>query len=107
MTARSVRDPALLDQAGAAARHARWPQRRWAVEGAEGLGRGVAQGLARWWMCRLSWPPGLGCSTRVMLARPTRWTVYLAGLCISVLTLELAARSYAGATGHTALTITP
>jgi transposase len=25
---------------------ARWPQRRWAVEGAEGLGRGVAQGLA-------------------------------------------------------------
>lgn len=24
----------------------RWPQRRWAVEGAEGLGRGVAQGLA-------------------------------------------------------------
>ena len=24
---------------------ARWPQRRWAVEGAEGLGRGVAQGL--------------------------------------------------------------
>jgi hypothetical protein len=46
MTARSVRDTALLDQAGAAARHARWPQRRWAVEGAEGLGRGVAQGLA-------------------------------------------------------------
>ncbi|HEX2289109.1 MAG TPA: transposase, partial [Pseudonocardiaceae bacterium] len=25
---------------------ARWPQRRWAIEGAEGLGRGVAQGLA-------------------------------------------------------------
>lgn len=25
---------------------ARWPQRRWAVEGAAGLGRGVAQGLA-------------------------------------------------------------
>lgn len=25
---------------------ARWSQRRWAVEGAEGLGRGVAQGLA-------------------------------------------------------------
>jgi hypothetical protein len=25
---------------------ARWPQRRWAVEGAEGWGRGVAQGLA-------------------------------------------------------------
>ena len=25
---------------------ARWPQRRWAVEGAQGLGRGVAQGLA-------------------------------------------------------------
>ena len=25
---------------------ARWPQRRWAVEGAEGLGRGVAAGLA-------------------------------------------------------------
>jgi len=25
---------------------ASWPQRRWAVEGAEGLGRGVAQGLA-------------------------------------------------------------
>jgi hypothetical protein len=25
---------------------ARWPQRRWAVEGAEDLGRGVAQGLA-------------------------------------------------------------
>jgi transposase len=25
---------------------AHWPQRRWAVEGAEGLGRGVAQGLA-------------------------------------------------------------
>lgn len=24
----------------------RWPQRRWAVEGASGLGRGVAQGLA-------------------------------------------------------------
>jgi transposase len=24
----------------------RWPRRRWAVEGAEGLGRGVAQGLA-------------------------------------------------------------
>ena len=24
----------------------RWPQRRWAVEGAAGLGRGVAQGLA-------------------------------------------------------------
>ena len=24
----------------------RWPHRRWAVEGAQGLGRGVAQGLA-------------------------------------------------------------
>src|SRR3712207_344389 len=45
---------------------ARWPQRRWAVEGAEGLGRGVAQGgwrprVSRWWMCQPSWPRGLGC----------------------------------------------
>jgi transposase len=40
----------------------RWTQRQWAVEGAAGLGRGVAQGLLaqanRSWMCPPSWPPG-------------------------------------------------
>lgn len=56
---------------------ARWPQRRWAVEGAEGLGLGVAQGwrlrVSRSWMCRPSWPRGLACSIPVMPARPMRW----------------------------------
>ncbi len=33
--------------------------------------RGWRPRVSRSWMCRLSWPLGLGCSIPVMLARPT------------------------------------
>jgi transposase len=43
---------------------ARWPDRRWAVEGAHGTGRALASGwsatASAWWTCRPSWPPGCG-----------------------------------------------
>lgn len=40
-----------------------WSDRIWAVEGANGIGRSVAQRLVDagemvWLMCRRSWPPG-------------------------------------------------
>jgi transposase len=46
-----------------------WPQRRWAVEGATGLGRSIAQLLLACWSpparpsstCRPSWPPAPAC----------------------------------------------
>jgi hypothetical protein len=55
-----------------------WPDRVWAVEGANGVGRPVAQRLladgSGCWMCRRSWPLGPGCSTAGRAARPTPTT---------------------------------
>ena len=42
-----------------------WPERVWAVEGANGIGRPLRSGCwpagSGCWMCRRSWPPGPGC----------------------------------------------
>ena len=60
----------------------RWPQRCWAVEGAHGIGRALAQRLvataSRSWRCRPSWPPGsgsyqLGMAARATPMMPSRW----------------------------------
>ena len=55
----------------------RFPERRWAVENAGGLGRHLAGRLAapasRWWTCRPSSRHGCGCS-RASLATPARTT---------------------------------
>ncbi len=60
-------------------RYARqWPERVWAVEGANGIGRPLAQRLLAsgngCWMCRRSWPPGRGCPVPARAARPTLLT---------------------------------
>lgn len=56
----------------------RWPERRWAVESARGLGYHLAQQLvgpvSRSATSIPSWPPGCGCWTGAMDARPTRST---------------------------------
>ena len=54
----------------------RFPERRWAVENAGGLGRHLAVRLAtaqasRWWTCRRSFRRGCGCSRPAMPARMT------------------------------------
>jgi hypothetical protein len=66
------------DQAGYAAmrRYVRaWPKRVWAVEGANGAGRPLAQRLLEAGEqvldVRPSWPPGCACSTPGTTARPT------------------------------------
>jgi hypothetical protein len=63
----------------------RFPERRWAVENAGGLGVGTWQGgwqrpASRWWTCRPSSRHGCGCSRPATLARtmgsmplPPRW----------------------------------
>jgi hypothetical protein len=44
-----------------------WPDRVWAVEGANGVAGRSRSGCSPMgsgcWMCRRSWPPGPGCST--------------------------------------------
>ena len=69
------------DQAGYAAMRAyakSWSERVWAVEGAHGAGRPLAQRLLeageQVWTSQPSSLPGSGCSTLGTTARPTLWT---------------------------------
>jgi hypothetical protein len=78
----------LLERAGFAQNRAglrslerwakRFPERRWAVENAGGLGVGTWRGgwrarASRWWTCRPSFRHGYGCSL-ASLATPARTT---------------------------------
>src|SRR5579863_4773837 len=53
----------------------RWPERTWAIEGCQGIGRHIANqllaGAKTWWMCRRSCRPAPGCSPPGKAARPT------------------------------------
>ena len=59
----------------------RFPERRWALENAGGLGRHLAQRLAersasRWWTtCRPSSQRAYGCSRAAMIERTMDWTL--------------------------------
>jgi hypothetical protein len=72
-----LRVRACPDQAGKLVAWAQaWPERTWAVEGARGLGRLLAQQLVtageRVAMCSPSWLPGSGCWRSATRTRPTR-----------------------------------
>jgi hypothetical protein len=58
----------------------RFPERRWAVENAGGLGKHLSQRLAerpasRWWTCHPSFQRACGCSRPAMLERTMGWTL--------------------------------
>ena len=59
--------PAMLDAVG------EYPDRLWAVEGANGIGRSIAQRLVAIgsWMCLRSWRRGCGCIRPGTAPRPT------------------------------------
>lgn len=69
----TIRVRATIDQLLAWAQP--WPQRRWAIEGAHGLGQLLAQRLVAAGEIVVDvpppWPLGPGCSRPVMPARPT------------------------------------
>src|SRR3954468_6346679 len=73
---RVLADNATLSRLGAWA--AGWPQRVWAIEGATGLGRLLAQQLVAAGesvsTSRPRWPRALACWHAVMAARPTAST---------------------------------